>query len=161
MVSSLLCMNIYYTCTHICVCSFITWVYLWKCIFMQCVIIFGRKVSHHVWELKLWNQAVCVCSVAQSCPILWDPMNCSPPGSSVYGALQARILEWVAMPSSRGIFLFTGRTRGYYVSCTGRQVLYCWSQAILVLTAVLILTLVMCCLGGLDGNFSVPQFLYL
>ena len=32
---------------------------------------------------------------------LWDPMDCSPPGSSVHGILQARILEWVAMPSSR------------------------------------------------------------
>ena len=38
----------------------------------------------------------------QSCPTLWDPMDCSPPGSSVYGILQARILEWIAMPSSRG-----------------------------------------------------------
>ena len=37
----------------------------------------------------------------QSCPILCDPMDCSPPGSSVYGILQARILEWVHMPSSR------------------------------------------------------------
>ena len=40
--------------------------------------------------------------VAQSCPTLCDPMDCSPPGSSVHGILQARILEWVAMPSSRG-----------------------------------------------------------
>ena len=32
---------------------------------------------------------------------LWDPMDCSPPGSSVLGILQARILEWVAMPSSK------------------------------------------------------------
>ena len=31
-----------------------------------------------------------------------DPMDCSPPGSSVHGILQAKILEWVAMPSSRG-----------------------------------------------------------
>ena len=38
----------------------------------------------------------------QSCPTLCDPMDCSPPGSSVRGILQARILEWVAMPSSRG-----------------------------------------------------------
>ena len=38
----------------------------------------------------------------QSCPTLCDPVNCSPPGSSVHGMLQARILEWVAMPSSRG-----------------------------------------------------------
>ena len=37
----------------------------------------------------------------QSCPTLCDPMDCSPPGSSVHGILQARILEWVAMPSSR------------------------------------------------------------
>ena len=40
--------------------------------------------------------------VAHSCPTLCDPMDCSPPGSSVYGILQARILEWVAVPSSRG-----------------------------------------------------------
>ena len=38
----------------------------------------------------------------QSCPTLCDPMDCSPPGSSIPGILQARILEWVAMPSSRG-----------------------------------------------------------
>ena len=44
----------------------------------------------------------------QSCPTLCDPMDCSPPGSSAHGILQARILEWVAMPSSRGIFLTQG-----------------------------------------------------
>ena len=42
-----------------------------------------------------------LCLVAQSCPTLGNPMDCSPPGSSVHGILQARILEWVAMPSSR------------------------------------------------------------
>ena len=40
--------------------------------------------------------------VTQSCPTLCDPMDCSPPGSSVHGILQARILEWVAISSSRG-----------------------------------------------------------
>ena len=40
--------------------------------------------------------------VAQSCPTLCDPMDCSLPGSSVHGSLQARILEWVAISSSRG-----------------------------------------------------------
>ena len=45
---------------------------------------------------------------AQLCLTLCDPMDCGPPGSSVYGILQARILEWVAMPSSRGIFLMQG-----------------------------------------------------
>ena len=39
--------------------------------------------------------------IAQSCPILCDFMDCSPPGSSVHGILQARILEWVAIPFSR------------------------------------------------------------
>ena len=41
-------------------------------------------------------------SVAQLCPTLFNPMNCSPPDSSVHGIFLARILEWVAMPSSRG-----------------------------------------------------------
>ena len=39
--------------------------------------------------------------VARPCPTLCDAMDCSPPGSSVHGILQGRILEWVAMPSSR------------------------------------------------------------
>ena len=37
--------------------------------------------------------------VTQSCPTLWDPTNCSPPGFSVLGILQERILEWIAIPS--------------------------------------------------------------
>ena len=40
--------------------------------------------------------------VAQSCRTLGDPMDCSLPRSSVHGILQARILQWVAIPSSRG-----------------------------------------------------------
>ena len=40
--------------------------------------------------------------VSQSCQTLYDPVDCSPPGSSVHGILQARILEWVAVPFSRG-----------------------------------------------------------
>ena len=44
----------------------------------------------------------------QLCPTLYDPMDCSPPGSSVHGILQARILEWVAISFSRGIFLTQG-----------------------------------------------------
>ena len=41
--------------------------------------------------------------VAQLCLILCDPMDCSPPGFSVHGILQARILEWIAIPFSRGL----------------------------------------------------------
>ena len=40
--------------------------------------------------------------LAQLCPTLCDPMDCSPPGSSVHGILQARILEWVPLSFSRG-----------------------------------------------------------
>ena len=42
-------------------------------------------------------------SVAQSCLTLCNPIDCTPPVSSVHGILEARILEWVAMPSSRGL----------------------------------------------------------
>ena len=45
-----------------------------------------------------------LCLVAQSCPTLCNCRDCSPPGSSVHGILQARILEWVAMLTSRGSF---------------------------------------------------------
>ena len=45
----------------------------------------------------------CVCAKSlQLCLTLWDPMDCSLPGSSVHGILQARKLEWVAVPSPRG-----------------------------------------------------------
>ena len=40
--------------------------------------------------------------VARSCPTLWDPMDCNPPGSSIHGIFQARVLEWGAIAFSRG-----------------------------------------------------------
>ena len=55
------------------------------------------------------KQPTCVCAkLLQSCPALCDSMDCSPPGSSVPGLLQAGILEWVARPSSRA----SSRPRG-------------------------------------------------
>ena len=44
---------------------------------------------------------------AQSCPTLSDPMDCSLPGSSVHGSLQARVLEWGAIAFSEAILYFT------------------------------------------------------
>ena len=55
---------------------------------------------------------------------LCDPMDCSPPGSSVHGSLQARILEWVAILFSRASSRPRDQTRVSYVSCIGRRVLY-------------------------------------
>ena len=51
----------------------------------------------------LANFNILIEKVAQSCPTLCDPMDCSLPGSSVRGILQARVLEWVALPSSGDI----------------------------------------------------------
>ena len=51
----------------------------------------------------------CVCAESlQWCPTLCGPLNCHPPRSFVHGILQARILEWVAMPLLRGIFYTRG-----------------------------------------------------
>ena len=61
---------------------------------------------------------------AQSCSPLCDPMDCSPPGSSVHGIFQARILEWLAISSSRGSSWLRDWTN---ISCIGRQVLYHWA----------------------------------
>ena len=58
--------------------------------------------------------------VAQSCPTLCDPMDCSPPGPYVQGILQARILEWVTISFSRGSIQHRDRTQ-VYLHC--RQIL--------------------------------------
>ena len=51
-------------------------------------------------------------------------MNCSPPGSSIHGVSQARILKWGAISFSRGFPWQRDSTR---ISCFGRQILYCWA----------------------------------
>ena len=68
---------------------------------------------------------VCVCAqLLQSCLTLCDPMDCSPPGSTVHGTVHARILEWVAMPSFRGSSQPRDQTFVSCVSCIGTCVLY-------------------------------------
>ena len=57
-------------------------VFLWHCLI-------------HLPSNLLWNE------VAQSCPTLCDPMDCSLPGSSIHGIFRARVLEWVASSFSR------------------------------------------------------------
>ena len=58
-----------------------------------------------------------VCACTQSCPTLCGPMDCRPPGSSIHGILQAKILKWVAISYSRGSSQPRDRTR---VSCIGK-----------------------------------------
>ena len=70
----------------------------------------------------LWSKHAC--SVAQTCPAPRDTMDCSLPGSSVHGIFQARILEWVAISSSR----VSSQPRDWTcVSCIDRWILYHWA----------------------------------
>ena len=62
---------------------------------------------------------------AQLCPTLCDPVDCNPPGSFIHGILQARILEWVAIPLPQGILLTKGLNLGL-LDC--RQILYLQSH---------------------------------
>ena len=61
---------------------------------------FTREAQNQEFRINI-HTVLCVPSLsAQSCAILCNPMDCSPPGSSVHGILQARILEWVAMSAT-------------------------------------------------------------
>ena len=62
--------------------------------------------------------------VAQSSPTLCDSIDCSLPGSFVHGIFQAIVLEWIAMPFSRGSSWPRNQTHIFYVSSIGRPVLY-------------------------------------
>ena len=78
---------------------------------------------HCISSLSSHSLFIIVCVlVTQSCS-LCDPMNCSPPGSSVHRILQARILEWVAISSTRGSSRPRDQNLIFRVSCIGRRVL--------------------------------------
>ena len=64
------------------------------------------------------NHSVVLVLVAQSCPTLRDPMNFSSPGSSVHGILQARILEWVAIPFSKDMYYPNFTVRKVKLRCS-------------------------------------------
>ena len=85
-------------------------------------------------------------SVAQSCPTLCNPMACSPPGSSVHGILQARILEWVVMPFS--IFLFSLSTLKVIILCSWLSLLLMWNQLLIYLLLINILVFLPGCFGN-------------
>ena len=95
---------------------------VWRC----------EKWKCHQWKQRLVGRVdieekhdiyyiiVCVCSVALSGLTPCDPMDCSPPGSSVHGIFQARILEWVALSYFRGSSQLRDWTG---ISCIGKQIL--------------------------------------
>ena len=71
--------------------------------------------------------SLCYCLVAQLCPTVCNPMDCSPPGASVHGLSQARIQEWVAISSYKVSSRPKGRTS---IFCIGRWILYSTREAI-------------------------------
>ena len=73
---------------------------------------FLHHISFMIWEVSL---VCCFCYlVTKSCPTLFDPMDCSPPGSSLHGISQVRILEWFTVSSTKGSSWLGDQTR---VSC--------------------------------------------
>ena len=75
-----------------------------------------NKIWYHLYvESKIWHK-LSESEVAQLCLTLCNPGDCSPPGFSVHGILQARILEWIAISFSRGSSQPRDQTR---VSCIG------------------------------------------
>ena len=74
---------------------------------------FWNDLLSFPWFSPDWVRCMCAKSL-QSCLTLCDTMDCNPPGSSVHGILQARILAWVPMPSSRGSSWPRDQTCIYY-----------------------------------------------
>ena len=77
---------------------FYSFIYLLNSCFYFLIIIIIWPCSVVCGILVPWNEGVSI----QSCPTLWETTDCSLPGHSAHGILQARILEWVAIPFSRG-----------------------------------------------------------
>ena len=70
------------------------------------------------------QQAIYCCLVVSRVQLFCNPMDCSPPGSSVHGISRTRILEWVAISFPRG----SSQPRDWTcVSCNGKQILYHWA----------------------------------
>ena len=101
--------------------------------------------------MKMSLVGVCVL-VAQSCPSLCNPMDCSLPGFSVLEIFQARILEWIAIPFSRGSSLPRDRT---LVSCIAGRFFTIWatrkSSIFVKLTKLT---------PGYTGSLKITQYLY-
>ena len=85
----------------------------------------GQKISLKKRKTKYisWSHKKVKVLVVQLCPALCNPMDCSPPVSSVHGIFQARRLERVAIFFSRGSSGPRDRTLVFCVSCIGRQIL--------------------------------------
>ena len=77
-------------------------------------------INHNRKEYEMNTRVLLL--VARWCLTLCDPTDCGPPGSSVHGILQGRILEWIAISFSRESSQPRHRS---FVSCIDRWILYC------------------------------------
>ena len=109
--------------------------------------------------MLLEDRGVCMHAKSlQSCLTLWDPVDWSPPGSSVHGILQARILEWVAMTSSRGSFWPRDQT------CISFVYLLHWQEGSLAPPGKsleqrnCVLIILTCQVFGRQETYHVPSF---
>ena len=86
----------------------------------------NTSLSNHraAFQTVPFSLILCSVSVTKSCPTICDPTDCSPPGSSVHGILQARILEWAAIPFSRESSQPGDRTQ---VSCIKGRFFTIWA----------------------------------
>ena len=103
-----------------------------------------KKINIFLKVVLLWLFST------KSCPILCNPMDCSPPGSSVHGSLQARILEWVVISFSRG----SSRPRDQTgISWIDKQILYHWATREAQILVYYILSNAFFCIYLDDGFF--------
>ena len=85
--------------------------------------LFGQLSTSSLYAL-VSSRFCCCCSVGKSDPTLCNPTDCSPPGSSVYGILQARILEWLVILFSKGSSQPRDRTQ---ISCIAGRFFTVWA----------------------------------
>ena len=82
-------------------------------------------------NIRFYLGSIMVCVlVTQSCMILWDHVVCRPPGSSVHGIFQERLLDWVAIPFSRGSFLPRDQTQ---LSCIAGRFFTVWTTMFMII----------------------------
>ena len=94
------------------------------------IIVISESISYIIERNLIWSGHIILFMhvnvlVAQLCPTLCNPMDGSPPGSSVHGILQARILKWIAIPFSRRSSQPRDQTR---VSCIAGRFFDCLSH---------------------------------
>ena len=112
-------------------------IFMFTCSFLSCVKSAGESffMSVNMFAFPAFSfdsfffsqfhfSAKVMCTQLLTCPTLWDPMDCSPPDSSVHGVFQAKILEWVAISHSGGPSWPRDGIHLFWVSCIGRWILY-------------------------------------